>query len=124
MQYGNAHPILFALAIQQVGIFIALLLPETLHLRDLPEPSDYNESEPIKLQPKEHGFGLKAQIEYFKDAFAFIRSDMTLAMVVLTFLGDRLGRHASSLLIRYASKRYGWRIQDVSSLLTLQTITN
>jgi MFS family permease len=121
MQFGDWVPLLFALAIQQVGICIALLLPETLHLWALHGPGDLDEHELTIPPPNEHGSGLQAQIALLKDAFAFMKSNATLAIVILTFLGDRLGRHALSLLIRYASKRYSWRIQDVSSPLSQQT---
>ena len=112
MEKGNWLPLLLALAIQQVGIFIAFLFPETLHLRDLPEPKDDDE-ERIELQSKDKGHGFKAQLAHFKDALMFLKSDVTLGLVVFTFLANRLGRQALALLIRYASKRYHWKIQKV-----------
>lgn len=113
MEHGNWTPLLLALALQQVGICIAFWFPETLHLRDLPEPKDGDEEERIELRFKQQGHGFKAQLRNFKDAFAFVRSDVTLALVVFTFLANRLGRQALTLLIRYASVRYSWKIAKV-----------
>jgi hypothetical protein len=126
MVYGNWIPLLLALAIQQAAICIVFLFPETLHLRDLPEPKDQEEVERIELatRGKDLGHGLKAQLANFKDAYAFVKQDLTLALVVFTFLANRLGRQAISLLIRYASKRYSWTIQDASYLISFRAATN
>jgi len=126
MVYGNWIPLLLALAIQQVAIFIVFLFPETLHLRDLPEPRDEDEVERIELAARgtELGHGLKAQLANIKDAYVFVRQDFTLALVVFTFLANRLGRQATSLLLRYASMRYSWSIADASYLLSFRAATN
>jgi len=113
MEQGDWYPLLLALAIQQVGVFVAMLFPETLHMRDLPEPRD-NVSESIELQTKGERYGFKAQLKNFKAALLFLRSDLTVALVILTFVANRLGRQSLNLLIRYASKRYNWKIQKVS----------
>ncbi|KAF2183449.1 MFS general substrate transporter [Zopfia rhizophila CBS 207.26] len=125
MKKGDWLPLLLALAIQQVAVFIAMLFPETLHLRDLPEPTD-GDDEGIELEttPKDHGHGLKAQINHFKNALAFLKRDLTVALVVFTFLANRLGRQSLSLLIRYASKRYEWKIQKAAYLLSFRAATN
>ncbi|KAF2703846.1 MFS general substrate transporter [Pleomassaria siparia CBS 279.74] len=123
MAYGNWIPLLLALAIQQVGTCLAFWFPETLHLRDLPEPKD-GESEHIELQSEERGHGFKAQLHNLKDAFAFFKSDFMLAMIVCTFLANRLGRQSITLIIRYASKRYSWSIADASYLISFRAGTN
>jgi hypothetical protein len=112
MQYGDWYPLLLSLAIQQLGVFVALAFPETLHLRDLPEPRD-DVSESIELQTRKEGFGFRAQLKNFKAALLFLRSDLTVALVILTFVANLLGRQSLSLLIRYASKRYNWEIKKV-----------
>jgi hypothetical protein len=126
MAHGNWVPLLLALAIQQVAICIVFLFPETLHLRDLPEPRDEQEVERIELaaRGKQLGHGLKAQLANIKDAYVFVKQDLTLALVVFTFLANRLGRQALSLLIRYASKRYSWTIADASYLISFRAATN
>ncbi|KAF2787700.1 MFS general substrate transporter [Melanomma pulvis-pyrius CBS 109.77] len=124
MEHGNWIPLILALALQQVGICIAFWFPETLHLRDLPEPKDGDEEERIELRFKQQGHGFKAQLRNFKDAFAFVRSDLTLALVVFTFLANRLGRQALTLLIRYASVRYSWKIAKASYLVSFRAATN
>jgi MFS family permease len=113
MEYGDWYPLLLSLAIQQAGVLIAVFFPETLHLRDLPEPRDHG-VERIELQTKDEGIGLRAQLKNFKAAFRFLRSDATLALVIVTFLANRLGRQTLTLLLRYASKRYNWKIKKVS----------
>jgi hypothetical protein len=125
MENGEWLPLLLALAIQIVGTTIALFLPETLHLRDLPEPMDADsDSQSIELQPKGSDFSLKSQLRNFQSAVHFLRSDFTLAMVVFTFLANRLGRQALTLLVRYASKRYSWEIKQAAYLLSLRAATN
>lgn len=114
MEHGDWLPLLLALAIQQVGIFISFFFPETLHLRDLPEPADSDSGGPeeIELQPIKKGAGSQA-LKYFKEVILFLRRDAMLALVIFTFVANRLGRQSLSLLIRYASKRYHWKIQKV-----------
>jgi MFS family permease len=123
MEKGDWTPLLLALAIQAAGMCIGIFFPETLHLRDLPEPKvDADQS--IELQPKGGHFTLEAQLKNFHTAYTFIRSDLQLALVVFGFMANRLGRQAMSLLIRYASKRYEWEIKKAAYLLTFRAATN
>lgn len=112
METGNWYPLLLALAIMQAGVCIAFFFPETLHLRDLPEPRD---DEVVEPQEEDEGHGVTAQLRHFKAAVLFLKSDVTLALTIVTFLANRLGRQALTLLIRYASKRYNWEIKKASS---------
>jgi hypothetical protein len=112
METGLWLPLLLALAIQQVGVTIGVFFPETLHLRDLPEPSDGEEAS-IELQGKDEGHGFKTQLRHFKSALLLMTSDIQLALIVALFVVNRLGRQALTLLIRYASKRYTWEISKV-----------
>ncbi|KAH7081199.1 hypothetical protein BKA63DRAFT_540380 [Paraphoma chrysanthemicola] len=126
MERSDWLPLLLALGIQQLGICIAFFFPETLHLRNLPEPKDGG-SEAIELKPlppKGGYFTLKAQMHNFHVVYTFLRSDWTLGLVVFTFMASRLGRQAITLLVRYASKRYGWEIKKAAYLLSLRAATN
>jgi hypothetical protein len=123
MEKGDWLPLLLALGIQQVGISIAFFFPETLHLRDLPEPKD-NDEVSIELQPKGGHFTLQAQLKNFQAAYTFLRSDYQLGLVVFSFMANRLGRQAITLLIRYASKRYNWEIKQAAYLLSFRAATN
>ena len=107
-------PLILALAIQQVGVTLGVFCPETLHLRDLPEPTDAQDTS-IELQAKDEGHGFKTQLKHFRAAFTLLTSDLTLALVVCLFVVNRLGRQSLTLLIRYASKRYSWEISKVRS---------
>jgi MFS family permease len=123
MDYGDWLPLLLALAIQQFGIMVAAFFPETLHLRDLPEPKDIDGvSEPVvQAVDKESMFSVNGQLRDFKDAILFLKRDFTLALVISTFFSSRLGRQALTMLIRYATKRYRWSIQKVGSTSILYT---
>lgn len=123
MEKGDWLPLLLALGIQQVGICIAFFFPETLHLRDLPEPKD-NDDQSIELQPKGGHFTLRAQLRNFRVAYTFLRSDFQLGLVVFSFMANRLGRQAMTLLVRYASKRYEWQIKDAAYLLSFRAAAN
>ncbi|KAF1968015.1 MFS transporter-like protein [Bimuria novae-zelandiae CBS 107.79] len=123
MQKGVWFPLLLALAIQQVGVTIGVFFPETLHLRDLPEPRDA-EDVSIELQTKGEGHGFKVQLKHFKSALLLLTSDLTLTLVVCLFVVNRLGRQATTLLIRYASKRYNWEISKAAYLLSFRAATN
>jgi hypothetical protein len=123
MEKGDWLPLLLALAIQQVGVSIAFFFPETLHLRDLPEPKD-GDDQSIELQPRGGHFTLKAQLRNFHVAYTFLRGDRMLGLVVFTFMANRLGRQAITLLVRYASKRYEWEIKQAAYLLSFRAATN
>lgn len=123
MEKGDWLPLVLALAIQGLGMSIAIFFPETLHMRDLPEPND-DATQSMELQPKGGHFTLTAQLRNFHTAYTFIRNDLQLALVVFGFMANRLGRQAMSLLIRYASKRYGWEIKDAAYLLSFRAATN
>jgi MFS family permease len=74
MEYGDWLPLLLALAIQQVGICIAFFFPETLHLRDIPEPKDGDLNQSIELEPLKGGnFTMRAQLRHFRSTVQFIR---------------------------------------------------
>jgi hypothetical protein len=123
MESGNWLPLLLSLAIQIVGVVVALFIPETLHLRDLSEPKD-SDDQIFELHPKTSDFSVRAQLRNFQAAVHFLKSDWTLAMVVFTFLANRLGRQCISLLVRYASKRYSWEIKKAAYLLSFRAATN
>ncbi|PVH96820.1 MFS general substrate transporter [Periconia macrospinosa] len=123
MEKGDWLPLLVSVGIQQIGVTAALICPETLHLRDLPEPTE-DETDTIELRPKDEGLGIKAQLGHFKSAFLFMKSDTTIMLIIFTFFGNRLGRNAMTLLIRYASKRYNWEIKKAAYLLSFRAATN
>jgi hypothetical protein len=129
MEHGDWLPLLLALAIQQVGVFIGILFPETLHLRDMPEPADGDMQQgqmELRSMDKTQStkFRWRDQIGHFRDALTFLRRDATVALVILTFFVNRIGRQALSMLIRYASKRYHWKIQKAAYLLSFRAATN
>jgi hypothetical protein len=123
MEKGDWLPLLLALAIQQVGISIAFFFPETLHMRDLPEATD-RDDETFELRPHGKDFTLRAQLHHFQAAYRFLRNDWTLCLVVFTFMINRLGRQAITLLVRYASKRYSWQIKKAAYLLSFRAAAN
>ncbi|CBY02112.1 similar to MFS transporter [Plenodomus lingam JN3] len=123
MDHGDWFPLVLALAIQQAGISLAFVVPETLHMRDLPEPKDGVE-EVVVVKPTGSHFTIRSQIQNFRTAIIFLRSDWTLALVVFTFMANRLGSQSLSLIVRYASKRYGWEIKKAAYLLSLRAATN
>lgn len=126
MKKGNWLPLLLSLSIIAMAVIMGALFPETLHLRDLPDPLEEEDTEPIELQPppKSSGNRFQAQLVHLCDAVRFVRRDYTLALVVFTFLANRLGRQSLSLLIRYASQRYGWSIRQASYLLSVRAGAN
>jgi MFS family permease len=125
MENGDWFPLVLSLGIQGAGILVAVFFPETLHLRDIPEPRDH-EQQSIRLQTlfAKDSFQLQHQLQNFRSAYYFLKSDWTLAMVVFTFMANRLGRQAMSLLVRYASKRYSWEIKKAAYLLSFRAATN
>jgi hypothetical protein len=123
MEYGDWLPLLLALAFQIVGLIVSLFLPETLHLRNLEEPKD-SDNQHVDLQPVTSDFSMRAQLRNFQAAVHFLSADWTVAMVVFTFLANRLGRQSIALLVRYASKRYGWEIKKAAYLLSFRAAAN
>jgi MFS family permease len=125
MENGDWFPLVLSLGIQGAGILVAVFFPETLHLRDIPEPRNH-EQQSIRLQTlfAKDSFQLQHQLQNFRSAYYFLKSDWTLAMVVFTFMANRLGRQAMSLLVRYASKRYSWEIKKAAYLLSFRAATN
>ena len=123
MESGDWLPLLLAMAIQISGALIALFLPETLHLRDLPEPKD-RDTQTFELQQRTSDFHWRSQLRNFQSAVHFLRDDWTVALVVFTFLTHRLGRQAIGLLVRYASKRYTWEIKKAAYLISFRAGTN
>lgn len=123
MENGDWLPLLLAMAIQICGAAIALFIPETLHLRDLPEPKD-RDAQTFELQQTNSDFHWRSQLRNFQSAVHFLRDDWTVALVVFTFLTNRLGRQAISLLVRYASKRYTWEIKKAAYLVSFRAGTN
>jgi MFS family permease len=126
MKNGNWLPLVLAQAILAIAVIMAAFFPETLHSRDLPKPPEYQETESIELQSphKSDGHGFKAQLVHLLDAVRFVRRDYTLALVVFSFLANRLGPQSLNLLIRYASQRYDWTIREASYLLSIRAAAN
>lgn len=123
MENGDWYPLVLALIIHQCGVLLAVFFPETLHMRERPEV----EQDVVRLsqtQSKTHVFSPRQQIKHFQDALQFLKSDRTLALVVFTFMANRLGRQGITLLVRYASKRYEWEIKQAAYLLSFRAATN
>lgn len=123
MEYGDWLPLLLALAFQIVGLIVSLFIPETLHLRNLEETRNIK-TQSIELQPATSHFSVRSQLRDFRATVRFLSGDWTLAMVVFTFLANRLGRQSIALLVRYASKRYGWEIKKATYLLSFRAAAN
>ncbi|KAJ8112694.1 hypothetical protein OPT61_g5000 [Boeremia exigua] len=124
MENGDWYPLVLALVFQQCGVLLAVFFPETLHMREQPKHGG-TPALAIQTQPKSHhAFSPRQQVQHFKDAFQFLKSDRTLALVVFTFMANRLGRQGITLLVRYASKRYGWEIKQAAYLLSFRAATN
>jgi MFS family permease len=102
---------------------LAVFFPETLHLREGPKHEN-STTRRVQVPAKRHAFSPMQQLRHFQDAFQFLRSDRTLALVVFTFMANRLGRQGMTLLVRYASKRYNWEIKQAAYLLSFRAATN
>lgn len=123
MESGDWYPLMLALVFQQIGVLLAVFFPETLHMREKPKV-DATVTRNTQLQAKGHAFSPRQQIRHFQDAFQFLKSDRTLALVVFTFMANRLGRQGIALLVRYASKRYNWEIKQAAYLLSFRAATS
>lgn len=123
MEIGDWYPLVLALVFQQCGVVLAVFFPETLHMREQPRPAEVT-ARLVQRQSKHHAFSPKQQIRHFQDAFEFLKSDRTLALVVFTFMANRVGRQGMTLLVRYASKRYEWEIKQAAYLLSFRAATN
>ncbi|USP74907.1 hypothetical protein yc1106_02181 [Curvularia clavata] len=123
MDNGDWLPLLLALAAQIVGFVATLFIPETLHMRNMEEPKA-SDNQHAEVQPVTSGFSAQSQLRNFRAAVSFLSNDWTLAMVVFTFLANRLGRQSIALLVRYASKRYSWEIKKAAYLLSFRAAAN
>ena len=120
MKSGLWSPIILGAVIEGFSVAIALFIPKTLHLRNakLLESSEMEEQHSMdmasqrSLEQKGHGF--KAQMQRPQDTMQFLKRDISLTLVVFTFLVNRLGRQSTDLLLRNSSKRCHWTIQKVS----------
>ncbi|KAF2807397.1 MFS general substrate transporter [Mytilinidion resinicola] len=132
MKYGDWLTFCVGAAISGLAVVLACFLPETLHSRDQPElPDDRLEDEVDDLAErtsmssgKGHGHGFKDQIHRLRETLHFLKKDLSLTLVVFTFLVNRLARQSQDLVIRYASKRYGWTIRQASLLNSLRASFN
>ncbi|KZM19038.1 uncharacterized protein EKO05_0001168 [Ascochyta rabiei] len=123
MESGDWYPLVLALIFQQAGVLLAVFFPETLHMREEPKHEQTN-TRVVQTPATSHAFSPGQQLRHFQDAFQFLKSDRTLALVVFTFMANRLGRQGMTLLVRYASKRYGWEIKQAAYLLSFRAATN
>ncbi|KAF2622854.1 MFS general substrate transporter [Macroventuria anomochaeta] len=123
MESGDWYPLVLALIFQQAGVLLAIFFPETLHLREKSKHDESNTRD-VQLQVKGGFFSPKQQLQHFQSAFQFLKSNRTLALVVFTFMANRLGRQGMTLLVRYASKRYDWEIKQAAYLLSFRAATN
>jgi MFS family permease len=117
-------PLLLAYAIQQLGVTIAMFCPETIHMQDQFDSRAIESERAMETSKEEQIYSFKAQLSYFKAAFIFLKSDSTLMLVVLSYLGNKSGRQAIQLLVRYASKRYDWEIKKAALLPSFRAATN
>jgi hypothetical protein len=123
MESGEWTPLVISPIIQLAGTMLAIAFPETLHLRDLPE-SRTRRSRSMEPRTNGNDSWLKSQLKHFEAAYHFLKYDWTLALIIFTFMANRLGGQVTSLLLRYASKRYNWEIKKSAYLLSFRAATN
>lgn len=128
MQKGDWLPLFLSLGVQQVGVVVSFFCPETLKKGERPEPRENSvEDDRARVADKakkELVFGLRAQMQSFKDAFGLLRSNGKLILVMFSYVGYRSGSQATQLLVRYASKRYNWEIKKAALFLSFRAATN
>ena len=101
-----------ALAIIGFVLLLTLLLPETLHRHNASEQVDAAAVD-LEMPTKDNGHGLKAQLRHVQEAVRFVKRDATLALIIFSFLANRFATQSMALVLRYASKRYGWELRQV-----------
>lgn len=88
------------------------------------ESSEMEEQRSIDMasqcSSKQKGYGFKAPRQRLQDTMQFLKCDISLTLVVFTFLVNRLGRQSTDLLLRYSLKRCHWTIQMATLLLSVR----
>lgn len=110
MKYGEWLPLFLGAATEGLAILLALLVPETLHLRDLPDPplnvsgpnDEFDAHAAHRPSSKGRGHGFKGQLHRLNEALRFMRLDISLSFVVFTFFceSSRKAIHGTSDSIR------------------------
>ncbi|KAI1846331.1 hypothetical protein JX266_007536 [Neoarthrinium moseri] len=125
------NPLLAAIGFQACAIAVALILPETLpdatseQEGTIPD-EDSLASSPIAETDDEPLLDMKSLnwLQRIKKSYGFVLRDAAVAALVLTFLFSKFGRSANTVLLQYASKRYGWDLAEAGLLLSLRAGVN
>lgn len=109
-------PLLTGLAFQLLGVFVAMLLPETRPPKTAEQVEDIQESSEehgqLDGQDKASGWWSKIYAQC-QEIVIFLIQDRSVALLISTFFAATIGRRSIELLLQYVSNRYGWTLAQV-----------
>jgi hypothetical protein len=126
MEYNLWAPMFLGEGVLIVGGLAFAVMPETLKPRLDSEPpflpDAYGEEEEEEVD--EAPYSLKADAldrlvestKWFINEARFVFASPGIAILVLTFLVNSIGRSSIDLLLQYTSQRYHWKIAQVFAL--------
>lgn len=122
MERNLWSPLMAGFVAQTLGVLVAIILPETLVVTleksaDVPQADNSTGGESI-LNKQKLSSNSRKLVQRVGDAFEFLNRDTAVALLVFGFLVLRLGKQAITLLLQYASKRYGWTIAQVTKAIS------
>jgi hypothetical protein len=110
-----------AMVFQALAFLITLVLPETLPVKE-PDgacaisrvASSEGSEDSAAEEENEKAETWKAWMHETGKAFGFVTRDASVSILLVTFLVSKLGRQSLNLLLQYVSKRYDWKLSQVS----------
>jgi len=136
MQRSPWIPLLLGLVVIILGVLLIMFVPETLHLRvrtGVVEPVNPPEIDPINIETpstnEETSFRSQVK-DQVRNAYRNVyESTEALHSAPVILLSLAFGLHkvtglAMDVVLRYISKRFHWKLSDVSFLLSMRAFIN
>ncbi|KAI9751276.1 MAG: hypothetical protein M4579_006129 [Chaenotheca gracillima] len=126
-------PVYVGLTLDAITVFSTLIaLPETLNARladpELESVEVFSDS--ASSSDSSNGFGalirrnIRDLAQNFKSALDFVAHNITVSLLVFTFLSHVISRSAMEVLFQYVPHRFGWSISEVGYLFSLRAVAH
>ncbi|KAI5787895.1 major facilitator superfamily domain-containing protein [Pyronema domesticum] len=132
MSMSLYYPLLCSLALLVFAILVSCALPETrgsgheaagAGVAAAAKPA--TETEPLLSDdPGLHPKRRRPAAKKHHGILSFLRQDINVTLLVMTFLMYTMGRQTMMLLIQYVSKRYNWTLAMAGELLSVRAAFN
>lgn len=118
-------PMWLGLGLWLLAVFVACILPETLHMREKTLAPEFRHGSPDSLSLKDDDAQgvfprTKLAARRFGRAASFLVEDKRIFILLCCFMIGMVTQESNNVLLQYVSKRYDWSLSQATLFLSIR----